>query len=359
MPLNVVVGAQFGGEGKGKIVSHLSIADDVDYVVRCGGPNSGHTVDYRGFRVGLRMLPAGFVNENTKLMLAAGSLINPRILFQEMEHCKVDRSRLIIDRNACMISDGYSKEELELGLRSRIGSTASGTGIGVAKRALREPEVKLAKDLQALDPYIDNVSEKLNSALDENRKVIIEGTQGFGLSLYHSPNYPYCTSRDTTVAGFLSETGLAPSLVDNVIMAIRTFPIRVEGDSGPLAKETDWETVRQSSGYPYPISEQTTATGRTRRVGEFDMDIVRVAARVNRPSQLALHGADYLGFENKGLVSYSNLSNRALDTVNLLEKSLRVPVTFIGTGPRNEEIIQRRMDAQGWPLEKALPIPTM
>ena len=77
MPITVVVGAQFGGEGKGKIVSHLSTADDVDFVVRCGGPNSGHTVDYSGFRIGLRMLPAGFVNEATKLRIAAGACVAP------------------------------------------------------------------------------------------------------------------------------------------------------------------------------------------------------------------------------------------------------------------------------------------
>src|SRR5712692_10089068 len=125
MPLTVVVGAQFGGEGKGKIVSHLSITDDIDFVVRCGGPNSGHTVDYEGFRVGLRMLPAGFVNRRTKLMLAPGALVNTKILFNEMKMCKVDRSRLMIDRNACIVRDEYAKDELARGLRDRVGSTTS------------------------------------------------------------------------------------------------------------------------------------------------------------------------------------------------------------------------------------------
>ena len=105
----MVIGAQFGGEGKGKLVSHLSIVDDADIVVRCGGPNSGHTVDYEGFRIGLRMVPAGFVNRRTKLMLAPGALVDPKILFAEMEKCNVDSSRLMIDRNACVVKDEYAK----------------------------------------------------------------------------------------------------------------------------------------------------------------------------------------------------------------------------------------------------------
>jgi len=349
MPLTVVVGAQFGGEGKGKLVSHLSVVDDVDVVVRCGGPNSGHTVDYEGFRIGLRMVPAGFVNKRTKLMLAPGALIDVKILFSEMEKCNVDPSRLTIDRNACIVKEEYARLELEQGLRNRIGSTASGTGIGVAKRALRDPEVQLARNVEALRPFLGDVSKELNDAVDRDEKVIVEGTQGFGLSLYHTESYPYSTSRDTTASGFLSETGLAPTLVNDVIMAVRTFPIRVEGQSGPL-DETTWQAIQERSGYPHKIAENTTATGRTRRVGRFDMTVVSKAARMNRPTQIALHGADYLDYQVKSATDYANLTSGPLDFVNNLEESLNVPVMFIGTGPRNEELIDRRMDESGWHL---------
>jgi len=237
MPLTVVVGAQFGGEGKGKVVSHMSIAEDVDFVVRCGGPNSGHTVDYQGFRIGLRMLPSGFLNNRTKLMLAPGALVDAQILINEMQACKVDSSRLMIDRNACIVAEDYSKNELDRGLRRRIGSTGSGTGIAVAKRALRDSDVQLARNVEVLAPFIGDVSTELNSALDQGKKVVVEGTQGFGLSLYHTDNYPYSTNQDTNASGFLSETGLALALVNDVIMAVRTLPIRVEGESGPLKFE--------------------------------------------------------------------------------------------------------------------------
>lgn len=350
MPLTVVVGAQFGGEGKGKIVSNLSINDDVDIVVRCGGPNSGHTVDRQGFRVGLRMLPAGFVNEKTQLMLAAGSLVNQRILFDEIKNCNVNPSRLTIDQNACIVLDDYSKDELDRGLRKRISSTASGTGIAVAKRALRDPEVQLVKDVDTLASFAGDVSFRVNQALDEGKTVVVEGTQGYGLSLYHSANYPYCTSRDTTVSGFLSEVGLAPSLVDEVIMAVRTFPIRVEGESGPLTNEISWQELRTKSNYPYPISETTTATGRTRRVGLFDIELVSKAARINRPTQLALHGVDYLSYKDKGQVTFGNLSPQTIKFIDSLEQSLNIPVRFVGTGPKDEEIIFRGNGGQQWEL---------
>lgn len=347
MPLTVVVGAQFGGEGKGKVVSHLSVTDDADIVVRCGGPNSGHTVDYGGFRAGLRMLPAGFVNTRTKLMIAPGALVNVQILLNEMKMCNTDPSRLLIDRNACIVTDDYAKDELDRGLRSRIGSTASGTGIAVAKRALRDEDVTLARDVQVLSPNIGDVSMELNFALDRGKKIIVEGTQGFGLSLYHTEYYPYSTSRDTSASGFLSETGLSPRLVDEVIMAVRTFPIRVEGESGPLKNEITWKKLQEISGYPCPISERTTSTQRTRRIGEFDMELVQRAARVNRPTQVALHGADYLNYRNKG-TTYERLSRGAVEFIHKLEETIRVPVKFIGTGPRNEDMIDMRKGDTEW-----------
>src|SRR5205809_4465653 len=355
MPLTVIIGAQFGGEGKGKLASHLSIADDADIVVRCGGPNSGHTVDYEGFRIGLRMVPAGFVNKRTKLMLAPGALVDPRILFAEMEKCDVDSSRLMIDRNACIVKEDYAKLALEQGLRDRIGSTASGTGVGVAKRALRDSEVQLAQDVAVLGQLLGDVSNELNDALDEDKIVIIEGTQGFGLSLYHNPDYPFSTSRDTTAAGFLSEAGLSPRLVTEIIMGVRTFPIRVEGNSGPL-NEISWERLRKISGYPYPISEYTTATGRTRRIGMFDQELVERAAKANRPTHLALHGSDYLDFHNKGCTRYEELSENATGFVENLERTLRTPVAFVGTGPKNEEIIDRRREDSEWRLPHAQEI---
>jgi len=342
MAVTIVVGGQYGGEGKGKIVAHLAKRDNPDFVVRCGGPNSGHTVYFENQIFRLRLLPAGFVNSRSRLLLAAGSVINLKLLLTEIELTGIDRHRVGIDRNAAVITDEDGKRESQLGLRDRIGSTLSGTGIGVAKRALRDGTIKLAADIPEASPFITDVSTEVNCGVDKGQLCIVEGTQGFGLSLYHTLCYPYATSRDTTASAFLSEVGLSPMKVDSIIMAVRTFPIRVEGKSGPLKNEITWEELKQRSGYPYPIIEYTTVTGRTRRIAAFDMELVRRATMVNRPTELALHGADYLDYKNKGLIEYDGLCDKAKQFIRWLEQELNVPVELIGTGPTNEEFIDRR-----------------
>ena len=341
MPLTVVVGGQYGSEGKGKVTSYLALRDDVDIVVRCGGPNSGHTVDLDGKRYELRSLPAGFVNQKSRLLLAAGSLINPEVLLTEIKTTWIDHKRVGIDRNAGIISHLEEEEEAKLHLRERLGSTLSGTGIAVAYRALRKSEFRVAKDVPELQIFLTDVLAEVNAALDKGKRVIIEGTQGFGLSVYHSPHYPYATSRDTTASAFLSEVGVSPRLATDIIMAIRTYPIRVAGNSGPLINEITWGELQERSGYPVEIREYTTTTKRLRRVGVYSPEIVKRATLANRPTQIALHGADYLSYLNKSAVTYGDLQPETRKFIEDLESSIGTPVTIIGTGPTNEELIDR------------------
>ena len=342
MGVTVVVGGQYGGEGKGKIVSYLSMRDEAHYVVRCGGPNSGHTVNLSGKIYQLRLLPAGFVNNRTRLLLPAGALVNPRILLDEINLCEVEPSRVGVDFNVGIITEREISYETQLRLRHNIGSTLSGTGAAVAKRVLRDGSFILAKDVVQLRPFLTNVSEEINVAIDAGKYIIVEGTQGFGLSLYHSECYPYATSRDTTASAFLSEIGISPLRVEHIIMVTRTYPIRVGGNSGPLKDEVSWEQLRRLSGYPYEIAEYTTATKRLRRVALFDWDLVRRAAKVNRPTQIALHGLDYTDYRNKGVTTFDDLTKSAKEFVEAVEQELNVKVTFVGTGPTNEELIDRR-----------------
>jgi adenylosuccinate synthase len=147
MSVTVIVGGQYGGEGKGKITSHLAFHDDVDFVVRCGGPNSGHTIDHQGKRFVLRQLPVGVINPRARLLIAAGAIVNPKILREEIAVCGLQPGRLGIDRNTGVITDTETTEEGKLSLQERLGSTLSGMGMGVAKRALRDATFRQAKDL--------------------------------------------------------------------------------------------------------------------------------------------------------------------------------------------------------------------
>ena len=341
MPVTVVVGGQYGSEGKGKVCAHLAMKDHVDCMVRCGGPNSGHTVDISGQRYQLRQVPAGFINAGTRLLIAPGALVNPQILLEEIEMCGLDSSRIGIDENAAIIEESDIAEEHSLDLQGRLGSTGSGIGSAVSRRVLRDSGFRQAKDHLDLAHFTTSVRSELASVLAYDGAIVVEGTQGFGLSLYHARKWPYRTSRDTTAHSFLGEVGIGVRDFD-VVLAIRTFPIRVSGDSGPLENEVTWEHVEHLSGYPHAISEYTTATKRLRRVGCFDWGIVEEAIWANYPTQIALHGADYLDFKNKSVDRYDDLTPSARAFVAHVEQRSGVPVTFIGTGPTNEEIIDRR-----------------
>jgi adenylosuccinate synthase len=345
MPVTVVVGGQYGSEGKGKVCAHLAMTDDVDCMVRCGGPNSGHTVDVGGERYQLRQVPSGFVNPSTRLLVAPGALVNPRVFLDEVLLCGLDSSRIGIDENAAVIEDGDIAAEQALDLQGRLGSTGSGVGAAVSRRVLRDPGFRRAKDHPDLARFTTSVRGELSSLLVAGGGVVVEGTQGFGLSLYHARRWPYRTSRDTSAHSFLGEVGLGVRDFE-VVMAIRTFPIRVSGDSGPLENEVTWGDVERLSGYPHSVAEYTTATHRLRRVGHFDWGIVEEAVWANSPTQIALHGADYLDFRNKAVDRYDDLTPSARAFVEDVEGHTSIPVSFIGTGPTNEEIIDRRLKGE-------------
>ena len=229
MSFTVVVGGQFGSEGKGKICAHLALMDDVDFMVRCGGPNSGHTVNIYGRRYQLRQVPAGFVNCHTRLLVAPGALVNREVFLREVTTCGLDPDRIGIDRNAGIIEQVDIENEASMGLTERLGSTGSGVGSAVSRRALRNSDFALASTDPDLAPFITSVREELSSAVQNDKSVVVEGTQGFGLSLYHAETWPYRTSRDTTAFSFIGEVGVGVRSFE-VILAIRTYPIRVAGE---------------------------------------------------------------------------------------------------------------------------------
>ena len=192
-----------------------------------------------------------------------------------------------------------------------------------------------------MSQYLTDVSTEVNAALDREEKVLIEGTQGFGLSLYHSEHYPKTTSRDTTAAGFLSEVGVSPLRVSEIVLVLRTFPIRVAGaQAGPLRDEITWEQLREESGCPHPIEERTTVTRKTRRVARFDWDLARAAIGVNRPTRLAVNGLDYLSFADYNVLSADSLSWKATAFIERLGQESAVRVAYLGVGPSLAHVLE-------------------
>jgi adenylosuccinate synthase len=289
----------------------------------------------------LQQVPAGFVNPDVRLLIAPGALVNPEVFLREVELCGLGPDRISIDENAGVIESIDLDSEKSLDLPGRLGSTGEGVGSAVSRRALRAADFQLAGNHPDLAPFTKPVWKELGEAVRCNKSIVIEGTQGFGLSLYHADEWPYRTSRDTTAHSFLGEVGLGARDYE-VIMAIRTYPIRVAGESGHLPNEVTWEEVHRDSGYPYPIAEYTTTTKRLRRVGEFDWSVVERAVLANAPTQIALHGADYIDYANYAKSDWADLTGSAREFVNMIENRVDVPVTFVGTGPTNHHIIDRR-----------------
>ena len=146
MSLWVVVGGQFGSEGKGKISAFITLKENIDICVRCGGPNSGHTfVDQDGENKVLRQLPTGYVNPRTRLLIPAGALIDPLIVRNEMDTFGIDPARVGIDRKCFVIREGDREAERALGLRERLSSTLCGVGAAASRRLLRGADAKLGE----------------------------------------------------------------------------------------------------------------------------------------------------------------------------------------------------------------------
>jgi adenylosuccinate synthase len=335
----VIVGGHFGSEGKGKISAYITQEEEIDICVRCGGPNSGHGfVDSFGSTHILRQVPTGFVRPETRLLIPAGAIVDLAVLNAEIKLLELSPARLGLDRN-CMILETRDKDtEIASLLRERLSSTLTGVGAAVARRALRDSSVRLMKDAAReqlwLKEYIVEASAEINTALNKGKRVLIEGTQGTGLSLYHSPFYPKATSRDTTAAGFLSEVGVSPLRVTEIVVVFRTFPIRVAGDqAGPLTNEVTWDDIQAESGYPTPIREYTTVTNKLRRVGRFDYELALQSVRLNQPTRIALNFVDYLSYENSRATHVTQLTDSSLDFICELERRLAVGIRYFGVGP--------------------------
>jgi adenylosuccinate synthase len=334
VPVSIVVGGQFGSEGKGKVSLELARRSKVPTtVVRVGGPNSGHTgYDRKGRRIALRQLPAGCIDKDVDVVFPPGSYIDVDVLFSEIEELDFPRSRIKISEFARIITPEHKEWERQGNLINSIGSTGSGVGAAVMAAVARGSDNFAltsvdARHIASLEPFLHDTSTLLREKLNQDHRVVVEGTQGFGLSLLDGGYWPKATSRATTAAAALAETGLSPLDVDDVVLVIRTFPIRVAGDSGPLPNEVTWDYVASLTGRrAEDIQEYTTVTQKLRRVGKFDAGVVKAAIAANNPSRIILNHCDYL-------VSTSEMrfpGGELLRQTNAIAKKIGRPISACG-----------------------------
>ena len=339
--LTVLVGGQYGSEGKGAVAAH--VANDYQVHVRVGSPNAGHTIYWNGEKHVMQSIPCGWINPNAVIMIGRGALLNMKQLMKELVHVMQYYpdflSRLIIDQEAGILDEKFHEEEGGVNgeMHRRIGSTGEGVGPARIARLQRDPskfrqfkdvaeEYGLEKCMRKGTPY------SVASAQDRGLNILIEGTQGSALSLLHS-HWPYCTSIDTNAAGIISEVGIAPSRVTDVLMVCRTYPIRVAGNSGPMKNEIHWNEIVDANGHPI-VPEKTTVTKKVRRIARWDDELFQQSCILNAPTEVALTFADYVdphlyGVDDMTVVKGSKLLNDFMHKHGLTDK-----VKYIGTGPR-------------------------
>lgn len=345
--VDVLVGGQWGSEGKGHVVSYL--APEYDVLVRVGGPNAGHKVYRDDGAITYHHLPSGTQECSAKVVIGPGAVIRVPTLLDEVARCELPADRLFIDPHAMIIEDADIRKE-NRSLKD-IGSTKQGVGVATSRKVLRtaaKPPVRLARDVDDLKPYLCESRDVLDDAFRREEKVLLEGTQGTGLSLHHG-DYPYVTSRETTVSGCLAEAGIAPSRVRRIIMQIRTYPIRVGGNekSGPMGIEIGWAEVARRSGHSarrLRKAERTSTTDRLRRVAEFNWTLLRRAASLNGPTDIALSFADYICKDNEKARRFEQLTDSTIEFIEEVERVACAPVSLVVTRFKYSErsIIDRR-----------------
>jgi len=336
MTCNILVGGGWGDEGKGKCITYLCYNDNPDIIARAGvGPNAGHSVEFHGDKYGLRMIPSGFVHKDARLLVGAGVLVDPEVFLYELDYLnkyEVKRRTFADYRCAIIEQDHKDRDQASDYLSKKIGSTGTGCGPANSDRVMRV--AKLAGEVDKMGGYTTDVPLEVNNALDEGRDVFIEGSQGFGLSLYYG-TYPFVTSKDTTSSTAAADVGVGPTRIDDVIVVFKSYITRV--GEGPFKTEMSQEDAEKMG-----IEEYGTVTGRRRRVGLFDMDLAKESCMINGATQIALTCVDRLFPQCERVKDYSKLNAETKKFIDEIEGETGVPVTIISTGPDLEDTIDLR-----------------
>jgi adenylosuccinate synthase len=349
---DVVVGIQWGDEGKGKIVDHL--AQKYDVVCRSqGGHNAGHTIWVDGVRYALHLIPSGVLNPKACNIIGNGVVVSPKSLIEEMAQFDNLQGRLFISDKAHLNLSYHAQIDQareRLKGKNAIGTTGKGIGPAYADKISRtghrvcellnpkklcdsildnfatmEPVVKalgialpkedeLLKTLQsykeALEPFIADTTQMVWNALEEGKSMLLEGAQGTLLDIDHG-TYPYVTSSNTVSAGACTGLGLSPKDIGSVLGIIKAYTTRV--GHGPFPTEESGEIGKKMADVGKEVG---TTTGRRRRCGWFDAVAVRHAARLNGCDKFALMKLDVLdGYKSVKICYAYEVDGKEVDYV--------------------------------------------
>jgi adenylosuccinate synthase len=261
---------------------------------------------------------------------------------------QIPQNQLHIHPRAVMIREHYIAQEKENGLL-KIGSTNQGVGVARREKLMRADDITFAKDVGELSRYITDTVDFINAGMEDGDTVLCEMTQGFDLCLEHGIDPHYCTSKMVNPSMAMAEAGVSPHLLGDVYGVFRPYPIRVNnraGSSGPYAeaKEITWDEVARRSGTTDNIAEITTTTKLPRRVFEFSKERFTKFIRICAPTHLCLQFANYVDVEMFKAKKEHEITRPLGQFIEYIEKIAETPVSYIGTGPGHEDMIDCGLD---------------
>ena len=333
---SVLIDGQWGSTGKGLAAAAIAVdnAGKIRVATTNASSNAGHTTVKENKKFVCFHLPtSGVMDAKAIIYLNAGSIIDPKVLMDEMKTLGVDKERVVVHPRAAVITQECKEEEADINSSAtKLASTQKGVGAALSRKVKRMPGATVGENERMRDEFGGRIrTMNLNTMMAAGASVMVEIPQGFGLGLNSGTAYPYCTSREVSVQQGLSDAGIHPKFLLNTLMVLRTYPIRVGnimndkemvGFSGPHYpdhKEIRWEEIGVSP-------EMTTVTGRVRRVFTFSLRQYLDAYYHNYPTHVFLN-----------FVNYLKSREEFLSLLGLIQSIRVLPISY-GLGPQVKDI---------------------
>jgi len=331
----VIVGAQWGDEGKGLISAYITAREGSRLVARAGtGANAEHGIFLRDKLTYLKVnqLPLGWMfNPNCEIRIGSGVCVDPVKLISESERYGL-KDRVKIDFRCPIITPEHIIHERNSKGMSSIGSTFSGTGFCRADAVLRKG--RRAVDIPALKEYLVDLGNEINNLCEEGIATV-ESSQGFGLGLYTSTDYPNCTSDNVSSVAAADDVLLSWKNIKEVIMVVKALPTREGAGSFGNANELEGDYVKK-----HKMDEPSSIGGVQRRKADcIDFELLRYATKINGATQIALTFCDHYDKSVDGAIKPDEITDKVWNLIDKIQLETKVPVTILNTGKSYDNIV--------------------
>ena len=350
----VIVDAFWGDGGKGAVGAWMAYLLNAKMALRgCGGPGAEHGIFFQNKYIKTNQLPLSFLIQGCNIGIGPGTAVDPVKLFEEIERFKLGPEHVTIDPRCPIVTHEHIRLEKQSANMKKIGSTFSGMGRCMSDAVLRT--AILAKDVPALKQYIGDIPNLVNE-IASKQNVILESSQGFGLSRYFGVDN-FVTSVDVTTGSVIAGVGLDWRLIKKVVLVVKALPTR-EG-TGPMGNVQEFTLEEMEKlGIAETSSIVNIETGKPqirRKAKSIDWEILKKAAMVTGATEVALTFAEHFDPEVKNATRWSELTKKVTRLINKIEEVTNAPVTIVNTGkPFNSFVTtyEKSLDLSGETLQR-------